>query len=168
MRWAAVCGASLLVAAASAALSPRQVRDQLKWFQPAAARLAVEDLKNAPGYDYVRHHAAVERLIAGFAAATNRLARLPLEQVDDETATLVEGYRQAILANPLLDFGRILCVRRRLEPSIWPEDPPNHRGGSDYPYKRRGLTRRLGLVGLNAHNHMDLDRTGFTNDIAIV
>ena len=149
-------------------MSPRQVRDQLKWFQPAAARLAVEDLKNAPGYDYVRHHAAVERLIAGFAAATNRLARLPSEQVDDETATLVEGYRQAILANPLLDFGRILCVRRRLEPSIWPEDPSNHRGGSDYPYKRRGLTRRLGLVGLNAHNHMDLDRTGFTNDIAVV
>ena len=37
VRWAAVCGACLLVAAASAALSPRQVRDQLKWFQLGTA-----------------------------------------------------------------------------------------------------------------------------------
>ena len=57
-RWAAVCAACLLAGVASAALSPRQVRDQLKRFQPAAARLAVEDLKNAPGYDYAARRAA--------------------------------------------------------------------------------------------------------------
>ncbi len=153
----------------ASALTPRQAFDELRRFRPDAARLAVEDLRNAPGYDYARHSAAVERLAAALPEVTNRLARVGVDGMDDATMALVEGYRQALLANPLLDFGRILCVRRDLEMSRWERNPPGHRGGSDSPCgPARALSRRLGLVGLNAHNHMDLYRTGFTNDIAIV
>lgn len=146
----------------SAALRADVVAEGLARFRPEAARAAVERLKNAPGYDYPRHHAAVEALIAAWTAAgTNApFAAAP--------RALYEGYRQAILADPALELDSILCVRRHVQTPVWEENPSEKRGGSDFPYTKRGLSRRLGLLGLNAHNHMDLNRTGHTNEICIV
>jgi formylglycine-generating enzyme required for sulfatase activity len=151
------CAAALAGAARADA-----VAEGLSRFSPAAARAAVERLKNAPGYDYPRHHAAVEELIAAWTAAgTNApFAAAP--------RALYEGYRQAILADPTLELDQILCVRRHVQTPVWEENPSEKRGGSDFPYTKRGLSRRLGLLGLNAHNHMDLNRTGHTNEICVV
>ncbi|MCQ2392039.1 MAG: SUMF1/EgtB/PvdO family nonheme iron enzyme [Kiritimatiellae bacterium] len=145
------------------ALTLEQAREELRRFNPTSARLAVEANRHAPGYDYARHSAAVEALAAQIARVG-----VPTSTLDEATLRLVAGYRQAILANPVLDFDRILCVRRRVETPIFPKDPSGYRGGSDMPYTRRGLSRALGLLGLNAHNHMDLNRQGFTNDIAVL
>ena len=152
-----------LMGIAAAALTPEQAREELLRFNPTAARLAVAANRHVPGYDYARHSAAVEALAAHIARVG-----APTSTLDEATLRLVAGYRQAILANPVLDFDRILCVRRCVETPIFPKDPSGHRGGSDTPYARRGFSRALGLLGLNAHNHMDLKRQGFTNDIAVL
>ena len=91
-------------ALASAALRADVVAEGLARFRPEAARAVVERLKNAPGYDYPRHHAAVEALIAAWTAAgTNApFAAAP--------RALYEGYRQAILADPALELDSILCT----------------------------------------------------------
>ncbi len=162
MKQIAIVAALGAWALASAALRADVVAEGLARFRPEAARAAVERLKNAPCYDYPRHHAAVEALIAAWTAAdTNApFAAAP--------RALYEGYRQAILADPALELDQILCVRRHVQTPVWEENPSEKRGGSDFPYTKRGLSRRLGLLGLNAHNHMDLNRTGHTNEICIV
>ena len=159
----AACG----ICRAAFSLTSEQAAEELKRFNPAAARLAVEANREKPGYAYAEHRAAIEALATIHCECTNRLAREG-GALDAATHKLVESYRAAILADPSLNFDRILCVRRRLEMPTWPHDPLDHRGGTDMPYTRRGLSRRLGLLGLNAHNHMDLNRQGFTNDIAVV
>lgn len=156
-----VSGALALDARECARLRAEAVR-----FKPEAACRAVAHLAKNPGYDVVRHRSAVEALAARRDWVLSRL-KDPADPQAAEAAALVNGYRAALLANPLLDGDRILCVRRQLRDSSWPKaDKP---GGSDSPYGfKRGLSRRLGLLGLNAHNHMDLDRKGFTNDIVVV
>ena len=153
---------------AGAALTPdeaRQLREEAVRFDAEAARLAVDDLAKHPSYDAARHRAAVKALAARRAWAVDRLADAS-DPAAEEAAALVRGYRAAMLANPLLDADRILCVRRNFTNPAWPRaDKP---GGSDFPYSKRAFSRQLGLLGLNAHNHMDLNRTGFTNDIAVV
>jgi formylglycine-generating enzyme required for sulfatase activity len=63
----------------------------------------------------------------------------------------VEAYRRAMLANPVLDFGQILCVHRKVG------NPRGAFGG-----------RKSGMTGLNAENHMVAPRTGFENEIGVL
>ena len=157
-----------LLAFRAAAETPedlRRLREEVRRFDPVAARLAVADLARNPVYDAATHRAAVEALAAKRDWALAHLAPT-CTAGRAEAVALVQGFRRALLANPLLDADRILCVRRRLANPVWPRaDRP---GGSDFPYVKRGLSRSLGLLGLNAHNHMDLKRTGFTNEIAVL
>ena len=105
-------------AAAAFAASPdaaavRRAREQLLRFTPEAARRAMADLKNNPKYDWAKYNAAVEDLIAKLDETKNAL------DGDDDAAKeaaveRVEAYRQAMLANPILDFGKILCVHRKI------------------------------------------------------
>ncbi|MBQ6007100.1 MAG: SUMF1/EgtB/PvdO family nonheme iron enzyme, partial [Kiritimatiellae bacterium] len=118
-------------------------------FNAAAAARALDDLAKNPAYDAARHRAAVK----AFAARRDWVAA-HLDDADEavqkEAVALVEGYRAAFLANPALDFDRILCVRRRM------------------PLPKNDGTRQLGLQDINAHNHMRVQRTGFMNDIAVI
>ena len=151
---ATLCAASILRA--------DQTAEGIVRFRPAAARAAMERLKGVPGYDYARHSAAVEAFIAAWSAAgTNAPAA-------EAPRALYEGYRQAVLSDPTLNLDSILCVYRHVKTPVWGENPPDVRGGSDRPYQKRGYSRRLGLLGLNAHNHMDLARRGHTNEICVV
>ncbi len=163
-----VLSCAAMLAAAAAALSTeeaRQLRDDALRFDAVAANLAVDDLSKNPSYDATTHRAAVKALAARKEWAVARLADAT-DPAAEEAAALVRGFRAALLANPLLDPDRILCVRRNFANPVWPRaDKP---GGSDFPYTKRAFSRKLGLLGLNAHNHMDLDRTGFTNDIAVI
>ena len=156
---------SFTVAGALSTNTLPRLQEEVLRFDPVAARLAVDDLAQDPSYDAPRHRAAVEALAAKRTWVLDHLNPTN-EEGRAEAVALVQGFRRALLANPRLDCDRILCVRRRLENPIWPKaEKP---GGSDYPYTKRGLSRKLGLLGLNAHNHMDLNRTGFTNDIAVI
>ncbi len=163
-----VLSCAAMLAAAAAALSTdeaRQLREEALRFDAVAANLAVDDLSKNPSYDATAHRAAVKALAARKEWAAAHLADAS-DPAAEEAAALVRGFRAALLANPLLDPDRILCVRRNFANPVWPRaDKP---GGSDFPYTKRAFSRKLGLLGLNAHNHMDLDRTGFTNDIAVI
>ena len=163
-----VLSCAAMLAAAAAALSTdeaRQLREEALRFDAVAANLAVDDLSKNPSYDATAHRAAVKALSARKEWAVAHLADAS-DPSAEEAAALVRGFRAALLANPLLDPDRILCVRRNFANPVWPRaDKP---GGSDFPYTKRAFSRKLGLLGLNAHNHMDLDRTGFTNDIAVI
>ena len=165
---AAACAALAGLAETDEAARVVRLRDEARRFNAAAARLAVEDLARTPSYDAARHRAAVEALAARRDWA---VAHLNPTNADGraEAIALVEGYRAALLANPRLDADQILCVRRHLKNSVWPTNTYGTVGGSDGPpYRKRALSRDLGLLGLNAHNHMDLRRTGFTNEIAVI
>jgi len=153
-KYLTLCVAAMAVATAFSA-SPeesavRRAKEQLLRFTPAAARRAMADLKTNPKYDYAKHNPAVEALIANLDATKKAL------DGDDEAAKAaavarVEAYRQAMLANPILDFDKILCIHRRLG------NPRGAFGG-----------RGSGMTGLNAHNHMDASRTGFENEIGVL
>ncbi len=143
----------------------RQLRDEAVRFNAEAAHLAISDLAKDPNYDSASHLKAVKELDERREWAIKHLSDAN-DPSSTEAAALVRNYRAALLANPLLAPDRILCIRRQGATASWgPADKP---GGSDFPYSKRRLSRKLGLLGLNAHNHMDLDRTGFTNDIAVV
>ena len=106
----------LACAALSLAAAPdpvRQAREQLALVKPDAARRALADLKGNPKYDYAKNAAAIEALLAKIDQV-----RTDLEKGDDAAKAaavqLVEDYRKAMLANPVLDFDQILCVHRKI------------------------------------------------------
>ncbi len=148
-----LCTFLLACAALSLAAAPdpvRQAREQLALVKPDAARRALADLKGNPKYDYAKNAAAVEALLVKIDQVRN-----DLEKGDDAAKAaavqLVEGYRKAMLANPVLDFDQILCVHRKIN------GPRGAFGG-----------RGSGMTGLNAENHMVAPRTGFENEIVVL
>ncbi len=69
----------------------------------------------------------------------------------DEAAELVRFQRDLLLRNPLLDFRRMVLLRRRL-------------GGN----ARRAMGAALGVGTLNSHTNDSLQRTGWDNTIAML
>ena len=128
-----------------------QLKEDLARFNAAAARLAVEDLGKSAGYDIVRHRAAVETL-----AFRREETKASLDGSDatmqKEAEVLIEAVRAALLSNPLLDFDRIVAVRRTLDAQI----------------ARKGLGKEMGFLNLNPFNHADMRRSGWSNDIVTV
>ncbi|MDO5318447.1 MAG: SUMF1/EgtB/PvdO family nonheme iron enzyme [bacterium] len=143
-------------------------REQMRWFSADAARRSLAHLKAQQGYDYAKHASAVEALIAREDAVRAAL-QAPFGGVrgnkkEDpvvpavanavsigEAVRLVEAYRAAMLANPILDFDQLLLIRRKMA------HPASAFGG-----------RACGFLGLNAHNHWDMNRTGYDNEIGVL
>ena len=147
-----VCG---LIAATAFSATPdaaavRRAKEQLALFKPDAARRAMADLKSNPKYNWAKHNAAVEALIAKREFVQTALAGKDVAK-QAEAVALVEAYRAAMLANPVLDFDKILCVHRKIG------NPRGAFGG-----------RGSGMTGLNAENHMVAPRTGFPNEIVVL
>ncbi len=146
----------------AAAAAEVRAAEQLRYFNADAARRCLADMKSNPGYDYAKWAPKVEALIAAegdVRAALKAEAAVGLTPPPptgrgmsaSEAVSIVEGYRAAMLANPILDFDRILCVRRRLA------NPRSAFGG-----------RQIGIDNLNAENHMVGPRTGFKNEIVVL
>ncbi len=78
--------------------------------------------------------------------------RARLEQVEDDEEAFRKLRREALLANPLLDFDRILAVRRR------------------FGKKARKVTGKgIGAPKLNSHTNDDLNPSkGWTNDLVVI
>ena len=152
---------SLSLTAADAAAVKRSA-EQLRYFTADAARRCLADLKGNPKYDYGKWAPMVEALIeaegdvraalkAEAAPGITPPAAKTGKMSEDAAVKLVEDYRAAMLANPILDFDRILCVRRKIS------GPRNAFGG-----------RGAGMTGLNAENHMVAPRNGFENEIVVL
>ena len=152
----------------SGSRSVDRCREQMRWFNADAARRSLAHLKARKGYDDAKHAPAVEALIAREAAVraalqapyggvrANRKGDPAVPAAAEsvtvaEAVRLVEAYRAAMLANPVLDFDEMLCIRRKLA------CPASAFGG-----------RACGFLGLNAHNHWDMDRTGYDNEIGVI
>ena len=141
---------SLAASAAITEPSVNRTKEQLKRFDPAAAKRFLADMKGNPKYDYAKHAPAVDKLV-------NEIDRVKadLDSGDkakqDSAVAVYEAYRAAMLANPILDFDKILCVRRIVK------DARNASHG-----------RKIGFLGINAHNHLDTNRTGHNNDIVVL
>ena len=142
-----------------------RAREQMRWFNPDAAARSLAHLKTQKGFDAAPLETAIKALAekeaavrkaldaprgyvrGGSASDINAAPYMPVE----EAVRLVENYRKAMLANPILDFGELLCIRRNIA------NPGSAFGG-----------RQCGFLGLNAHNHWDMNRTGYDNDIVVV
>jgi len=150
---ACVCVGWVSLASGQEGVTPErvgQLKEALKWFSPEAARRAVDDLEQRFGgaYPAAKSRAAVDALAARRDEAARVLDSGDAAKVREAEA-LVEGVRAAMLANPLLDFDRILVLRRTLDPKK----------------ARKEMHREIGFLNLNAHNHADIRRTGWNNDI---
>lgn len=114
---------------------------------PAAMRLAIADLMLTFGPRYPEGPAFLERL----EALTKQLASE--EHAVQGRAELLGLERRALLANPLLEFDRILVLKREF---------PDRRNA------RRALGQALGVGSLNAHTSDDTPRRGHWNDALTV
>lgn len=122
----------------------KEARDWVARLDPEAVRLAVEDLIATHGAKYPKGHDYLKRLRAmeGVVEAVNGA------QGDAEAASLrdrARAYRrlvdEALLANPLLAFDRLLLVRRS--------------------------PRKLGLPA-NWNGNTSIQREGYDNEIAVL
>jgi len=136
-----------------------QATAQLKDVNFEAIRLAIADLSATFPEHYTKGKTCLARADAlekklralrpaaekGDAAVIEKLAAL-----GDEVASL---RREALLANPLLDFDRILLIRRRFGDSA-----------------RKVISRSLGMPSLNSHVHTAISNyvNGWDNEIAIL
>jgi len=118
-----------------------------------AVQLAITDMeKQFPGrYDAAPHRRTVAQFERERAALLQSLAD---GQNADSAAVdqLLAGIRAALLANPLLDFDRLLVVRRNL-------------GGG----RARSVTSSdAGFVAHNYQNQTSVPRRGWDNEIAVL
>ena len=167
-----------MVDEARAGADVRAAREQMRVFNAAAAKRFLVDMKGNAKYDYAKYAPAIEALIEkeqsvrvalggsrSCATETGGARSCATEQGPDaqervppaEAVRMVEAYRQAMLANPVLDFDEILCVRRKVVEPRRATYPQQLLGDYDF-----------GFTGLNAHNHMDLHRKGYENDIVLL
>ncbi len=132
-----------------ARLNARRARVQaqvamLNSTNPESVRLAIEDLERTfPGrYDAATHRKALAEYESKRAAMLKSLVEgKPAEPADIER--LLAGVRAALLANPLLDFDKLLVVRR-------------------------APATATGFISANYLCHASMPRSGHDNEIAIL
>ncbi len=136
----AVCLATLLQLAVTGTVclgaEAPQTSAQVRLYQLKSLRLAIRDLIETSGEEYPRGREYLKRLDVLESAVK---AGDPLAM-----KMFVQLRRDALLANPLLDFGQLLVVKRRCKDPRDPGFPSNHECNSS------------------------LRRTGYDNEIAVL
>ena len=132
--------------------------EQMARFDPIAARLALEDMGKDPRYNYAKWAPAVDAIVENEASVRKALG-MPERQgaagkntlSARDAVAMIERWRQAMLANPVLDFDEILCVRRKTA------------------RPRTAFTgHEVGYRNYNYYNHLNMRRTGYTNEIVAI
>lgn len=128
-----------------------------------ALKMAVQDLKqNFPteytqGDEYLRSAESFERRLPAIRESLRRGDPAAVEQV----GLLVALERKALLSNPLLDFYRLLLIKRKPL-----DDPRRAKGDED---NDKSLGRFLGLPQQSSWQlHTMTDTTGWDNEIAVL
>lgn len=144
-----------------------QLRDrpnQLRSINLPALRLAVEDLKAGFGERYPRGSewlaqiGTMEREMAELEAATADGKTADPQRATALVAAVSKLQREALLANPLLDFDRVLVVRRQTGEV---EEPAGKDG------KKKKVSRQLGLPQ-NWQGNCALPTGGYSNQVAVL
>lgn len=127
--------------------------EQLKKLNFDSIRLAVEDISKTFGSEYPQGEKNL-RLLAEYDKS---LAGLMDRIEKGDEAALKKGLavltvcREALLANPVLDFDELLMIQRRFGDSA-----------------RNVISTSLGMPSLNAHTNDTIARSGWDNEIAIL
>jgi len=129
----------------------------------AAMRLAVEDLtknfgdKYKNGHEYLRAIDGWQQRAADIKDAIDRGDRAAAGQVDEIMAL----QRKALLSNPLLDFDKMLLIKRK------PLGDPRRSKGD--PENDKGLGKFLGIPQQSSWQlHTMTDTDGWANEIALL
>ncbi|MCC6863102.1 MAG: SUMF1/EgtB/PvdO family nonheme iron enzyme [Bryobacterales bacterium] len=132
-----------------------EIREALRDVHPEAVNLAVDDLirtfgaRYAKGAEYRRELAELEKpFLAARAVQSDDAA---LERLGDPVRRYQALSREALLANPMLDFDKILVVRRNFGEAA-----------------RALVGGRLGMPGGNSWTNDDIPHTGWDNQIAVL
>ncbi len=129
----------------------RQAKEQMAWFNPDAAKRLLEDLKGNKKFDYAKHGAVIEKMIVDYKDVKAALEGNDMK-AKKEAVKAYQEYRAAMLANPILDFDKILCMRRYVP---WAR---KIRGG-----------HTIGMTWMNAENHgVAPKRFPVTNDVVVL
>ncbi len=146
-RWAALYGRAAAVRQRLAA-----VRDGLERFSPRATRMAIDDMASAFPDRFADAPAHLERLSAIEARLPELREALAVgaEGALAEAEAVLDFQREVLLANPLLDFDKLLVVRRNLG------------GGA-----RSAMGRAIGMAA-NFHANDAVPPRGWDNEIAVI
>lgn len=140
-----------------------QARADLEQVDLRAMRMAVQDLRRSfrdeypHGNVYLRALARMEQELPEIRAGLRRREQTAIERVRQLAAL----EREALLSNPLLDFNRLLLIKRK------PLDDPRRAKGDENNDKSLG--RFLGLPQQSSWQlHTMTDTTGWDNEIAVL
>lgn len=134
--------------------SPATALREVEAIQPEAAQLAIEDMAAQwpDRYDATKHRAELAAFVARRAALIEALGRGEAS-AESEAHMLVAGVRAALLANPLLDFDRLLVLKR---------------GFPKPDAARKAMGNALGVSSLNAHTSDTIPRQGSFDDALVI
>lgn len=137
-----------------AAADPASALRELDAIQPAAVRLAIDDMAAQwpDRYDARRHREALAAFEARRTGLAEALGRGEVA-AEAEARLLLSGVRAALLANPLLDFDRLIVLKRGFpKPEV----------------ARKAMGAALGVGSLNAHTSDTIPVTGHFDDELVV
>ena len=132
-----------------------EIREALLGIQPEAVRLAVDDLvrtfgsRYPKGAEYQKRLAVLEKSYLQAKLAQSDDAAI--ERLGEQVRQYQALSREALLANPMLDFDKLLVIRRNF-------------GGS----ARAVLGGKLGLPPGNYHTNEAISPNGWDNQIAVL
>ena len=137
----------------STAETCRNLKAKCETVNIEAINLAIEDMgRRFPGrYDASKYRPIMEEFSRNRAALIKALGEGCLEDAE-KAGKLLAGIRGALLANPLLDAGKILFVRRNISNGA----------------ARRDMKQKLGFISLNSHCHVTIAKEGWNDEIAVL
>jgi formylglycine-generating enzyme required for sulfatase activity len=140
-----------------------KVLNKLDGVNVVSLRRAIQDLmktfpvKYTNGRDYLRALDGYEKRLSGIKAALRQKDRNALREAEE----IVTFQRQALLSNPLLNFDRLLLIKRKPL-----DDPRRARGDKE---NDKGLGRFLGLPQQSSWQlHTMPDTNGWDNEICVL
>jgi formylglycine-generating enzyme required for sulfatase activity len=128
-----------------AASTPAPAYTPQPLFDLEALRMAIEDLEAtyADGYDGEGYLSRLEPLAQQWEA--------PSTDKEQVKTAIVALQRESMLANPLIDFDRMLIVRRRFDNKA-----------------NSVMSTAMGLPSLNSRTHDTIEHRGWNNEIALM
>jgi len=173
MAAVALAGVSILVAGSAEARGREPVAfktdfsekdyvlEQVRLFNPAAMKRAIEDLIKTHGQKYPKGDEFLKR-VAAYEEDLKAIAQEVSGGRMDRAKEMLAFKREAMLGNPLLDFEGILIIRRFVGDSC--------RTFKDPKVSRFGNGINLGLPWRNSHDNCTIadPKSGWDNEISVM
>ncbi|MCX8036562.1 MAG: SUMF1/EgtB/PvdO family nonheme iron enzyme [Candidatus Sumerlaeia bacterium] len=156
--------------------APLAPADQLRAFNTLSLRRAIEDLSATFGGRYPKGAEYLERLAQLEAQRTHLLGGQALstasvlldaagqQRVAELLHQLETLKREALLSNPLLDFERLLLVKRRPKTQ---QEIQSSQAADKRLWAASGMGRNIGLP-TNHECNTSIERDGYDNEIAVL